>query len=133
MRRVLYTKVSEHELAPHQCLYKEDSLLPDVSDTVIDVDHTILFHSIQYGVQDNEGPCSPYTSTAVDQEGLGVTQRMSIADSTSEIDKGHSIRGYSVIRPGGVVELSHFKRRRGGKSGLYMSMSRSIYKEVLVR
>ena len=94
---------------PHQCLHEEDPLLPDVSDTVIDVDYTILFHSVQHGVQDNEGPCSPHTSTAVDQEGLGVTQRMSIADSTSEIDEGHSIRGYSVIRPGGVVELSHFK------------------------
>ena len=69
----------------------------------------IFFHSFQHGVQNNEGPCSPHTSTAVDQEGLGVTQRMSIADSMSEIDEGHSIRGYSVIRPGGVVELSHLK------------------------
>ena len=105
-------------LVPHQCLHEEDPLLPDVSDTVVDVDHTILFHSVQHDVQDNEGPCSPHTSTAVDQEGLGVTQRMSIANSTSEINEGHSIRGYSVIRPGGVVELSHLKRRGGGKSRL---------------
>ena len=104
-----------------------------MSDTVIDVDHIILFHSVQYGVQDNEGPGSPHTSTAVDQEGLGVTQRMSTTDSTSEIDKGHSIRGYSVIRPGGVVELSHFKRRGGGKSGLQENILKKIAWKVFIK
>ena len=103
----LYSAMTDH--GSHQCLHKEDSVLPDVQDAVIDVNFLILFHSVQHDVQDNEGPCSPHTSTAVDQEGLGVTQRVSIADSTSEIDEGHSIGGYSVIRPDGVVELSHLK------------------------
>ena len=103
-----------------------------MSETIIDVDHTILFHSVQHGVQDNEGPCSPHTSTAVDQEGLGVTQRMNIADSTSQIDERHSIRGYSVIRPGSVVELSHLKGWRKALRGLYADMSNGSKHQKLV-
>ena len=94
-----------------------------MSETIIDVNHAVLFYFVQHGVQDNEGPCSPHTSTAVDQEGLGVTQRMSIADSTSQIDKGHPIRGYSVIRPGSVVELSHLKGWGKVLCGLHADMS----------
>ena len=80
-----------------------------MSDTVVDVDHPILLHSVQHGVQDNERPCSPNTSTAVDQEGLGVILRVGLTDSSGEIDEGHSTGGYPMIRPGGVVELSHLE------------------------
>ena len=93
----------------HQSLYKKDSLLPDVCNTVIDVDDSIFFHLLQHGVQYNECPCPTYSCTAMDQEVFGLSPRMGLTNSTGEINKGHSTAGDVMIWPSCVMELSHLQ------------------------
>ena len=102
----------------YQSLYEEHPLFPNMSNTIVDMYHPVLLHTIQHRIQDNERPCASDTSAAVYKEWAGIILGVCLTNSTSEVDKGHATRGDTVVWPGGVVKQGHLKHRGRAKGGL---------------
>ncbi len=94
----------------YHCLHHQHSLLPQVSDKLIDVDRLLHLDPLQHGIQCDEGACPAHSSTAVHQQNPLLGIGMGLSYFPDELDHGESIGGHSMVRPGKVVELSHFKR-----------------------
>ena len=106
----------KHDLdLPTKCTYyslnHENPLLPQVGNKLVNVDGVLGLDPLQHGVQCDEGSCPANTSTAVHQEGVLFVVRVCLPHSLDEIDHGDGICGYSMIRPGQVVEQGHLKGR----------------------
>ena len=114
-------------------LNHEDSLSSQLFEKLKDVKIFFSLHSLQHAVQDNEGSCPPYSSTAVDQQGAGIRVRMSCTHTFDKIDKNNSILRYTMVRPASEVKLSHFKRRTVGRCRLYQDMIKISYMSVLTK
>ena len=94
----------------YRCLDHQHPLLPQVADKLKDVDRVLCLYPLQHGVQCDEGACPAHTSTAVHQEEVLSAVGVGLPHSLDEVDHGDGIGGHSMIRPGQVVEQSHFKR-----------------------
>ena len=107
----------KHDLdLPTKCTYyslnHENPLLPQVGNKLVNVDGVLIsLDPLQHGVQCDEGACPANTSTAVHQEGVLFVVRVCLPHSLDEVDHGDGIGGYSMIRPGQVVEQGHLKGR----------------------
>ena len=75
----------------------------------MNVDGVLCLYPLHHGVQCDEGACPAHTSTAVHQESVLPGVRMGLPHSLDEVDQGEGIGGHSMVRPGQVVELGHFK------------------------
>ena len=115
---VLYTYNTINHFLAYQSLYEEHPLFPNMSNTIVDMYHPVLLHTIQHRIQDNERSSSSDTSAAVYEEWAGIILGVCLTNSTSKVDEGHATRGDTVVWPGGVVEQSHLKHRGRAKGGL---------------
>ena len=107
-----------HRVLAYQSLYEEHSLFPNVSNTIVDMYHPVLLHTIQHRIQDDERSCSSDTSTAVYEEWAGIILGVCLTNSSGEVDEGHATGGDTVVWPGGVVEQGHLKHSGRAEDGL---------------
>ena len=84
----------------YHCLHHQHSLLPQVSDKLIDVYCVLRSYPLQHGVQCDEGASPAHTSTAVHQQSVLLGVRMAFPHSPDEVDHGKGIGRHPMIRPG---------------------------------
>ena len=91
-----------HQPLTHQCLHHAGSLLPDIGQTLFNVDH--LRHALHQVVQYDEGPRPPHPRTAVDQQ-RGAVPPVLVAHTLDELEERGGVMRYAVIRPPEELEV----------------------------
>ena len=89
------------------CLDHLHTLSPHVPDVAVDTHNSLSLHLLHDSVQEDEGPSTTHSSTAVDQEGNAFVLVVGLLHSPDEGDEGGGKLGDSVVRPGGEVVLGH--------------------------
>ena len=116
-------------LCTYHCLHHEHPLFSQFTDILINIDGLLCLDPLQHVVQGDEGASPAHTSTTVHQQqvlpGVGVC----LSHSLDEVDHGDGIGRYSMIRPGKVMILGHFK----GWSFWFFTLGKGINSIFLCR
>ena len=93
----------------YHCLHHEDPLFSQFTDILVYIDGLLCLDPLQHVVQGDEGASPAHTSTTVHQQQILPGVGVCLSHSLDEVDHGDGIGRYSMIRPGKVVILDHFK------------------------
>ena len=90
-------------------LYHHSSLGPHIKQKLVYIHCILLLNPLQHAIQQDEGACPTYTSTAVHQQGVAITFVVSLLYSTDESNERSGKLGHSMIRPGGKMIVGHLQ------------------------
>ena len=88
------------------CLHHEASPSPHVLDKLEDAGIPLSLYPQQLGLDGDEGPCSPYSCTAMDHQRPSI-DRVTLRHLPYKMEERGGFIWYTMIRPDGEVELSY--------------------------
>ena len=103
----------------HLSLDHQGSLGSQLADKLVDVDGALGRHPLHHAVQYDEGASPADSGTAVNEEWLLVRGWVKLADTPDEVNKGHGIGRYPMVRPGQVGHLVDLQGSHRGLLGLW--------------
>ena len=93
----------------YHCLHHQDSLLPQFTHILINVDGLLCLYPLQHVVQGDEGASPAHTSTAVHQQQILPGVGVGLPHSLDKANHGEGISRHSMVGPGKIMVLGHFQ------------------------